>query len=359
MFVVRQAVVDDHPTLLRLAKTVRFLNLPPDPDVIRSKIIRSRKSFTGRADQREREFMFVLEDTDTGNVIGTSSILSCVSWPGHPATYLQMRRRELYSDDLQTGHVHVTLQIGVDETGPTELASLVLAPSYRGHREHLGSILSFVRFHYIGLHRAWFAERITSELMPPLTPDSNNTLWEYLGRRFINLSYIEADRFSLQSKEFVTSLFPKEEIYVSLLPPEARNIIGKVSPETKPARAMLERLGFRTNGRIDPFDGGPHLEANRDDITLVRGTTTAKLGKPADDGATVGLVSFEGEAGFRAARARIGEQEGGRVSVPKSAMALIGANEGDVVGVTRLASPRERTSEGEGANVIEAKPASS
>ena len=85
MFVIRQVATEDVTTLLKLARMVHFINLPPDRDIIASKVVRSRKSFGRQATEpRERNFMFVLEDLDTGNVIGTSAIISCVSWPGHP-----------------------------------------------------------------------------------------------------------------------------------------------------------------------------------------------------------------------------------------------------------------------------------
>ncbi len=61
MFLIRPATVEDTPTLLKLAKMVHFINLPADPDVIHTKIVRSRKSFAGEpTSPREREFVFVL-----------------------------------------------------------------------------------------------------------------------------------------------------------------------------------------------------------------------------------------------------------------------------------------------------------
>ncbi len=118
MFLLRPATLEDAPTLLKLAKMVHFINLPADPEIIRAKNVRSRKSFAGEpASHEEREFMFVLEDTDTGNVVGTSSVISCLSSPGRPHTYLQVRKREHYSDDLQTGSVHMTLQTGHSTNG--------------------------------------------------------------------------------------------------------------------------------------------------------------------------------------------------------------------------------------------------
>ena len=343
MFIIRQATVDDAATLLKLAKMVHFINLPADPDIINRKIIQSRRSFSGKApSDLEREFMFVLEDTETGNIIGTSSVISRMSWPGRPHTYLHVRERQMYSEDLRTGQVHTTLQIGTDETGPSEIGGLILSPAYRGRKEKLGALLSLVRFHFIGLHREWFADRIIAEMMAPLTPDSRNTLWEYLGRRFINLSYTEADRFCQHSKEFITALFPKEEMYASLLPPEARNLIGKVGPETEPARKMLERLGFRYEGHVDPFDGGPYLEAEIAEIPLVATTRRATLGDPAKRYPHTGIVSVMQEGLFRAIRTSYTEH-GETVSMPADEAGALGALVGDEVGLTPLKRGEDST----------------
>jgi len=342
MFVIRQATQDDLSTLLKLARMVHFINLPPDRDIIAAKIARSRRSFGGQVEsEREREFMFVLEDVTSGNVIGTSAILSCISWPGHPHTFLKVRRRDHFSDDLQTGTKHITLELGTDESGPSEMGGLILAPGYRGHREHLGTLLSLIRFHYIGLHRDSFSERIIAELMGALTPDSRNLLWEYLGRRFINLQYVEADRFCQHSKEFITALFPRVEIYASLLPPEARNLIGRVGEETRPARTMLEAQGFVYEDRVDPFDGGPYISANRDEIPLVKTTFEGILGDPVEGIEAMAFVSAHGERGFRAIKCAAAI-DGDRVSISAEAAGVLDAVPGDAVGVTPIPSREER-----------------
>ena len=344
MFVIRQAQLEDLSTLLKLAKLVHSNNLPPDTDILRTKLLKSRDSFSGKArTPLEREFMFALEDTETGNLVGTSSIIPCISSPGRPHLYFLVRKREYFSEDLATGHVHVTLQLGTDETGPTEIGGLVLTPAYRGHKAKLGALLSLIRFHYIGLNRDLFSDRVIAEMAAPITPDSRNTLWEYLGRRFINLEYTEADRFCRQSKEFVTSLFPKGEIYASLLPPEARNLIGKVSPEAEPAKIMLENLGFKYIGHCDPFDGGPYLEASLSQVPLVIDTRSATLGEPSLELSSDGFVSVTGPAGFRAIRTRFNANKSGDViSISSEQLALLGAKVGDSVGVTPRAASKQR-----------------
>lgn len=341
MFIVRQAVIDDLPTLLKLAKMVHFINLPADKDIIGAKIARSRKSFAGQAkDPHERQFMFVLEDTESGSIIGTSAVISCISWPGWPHVFLKVRRRSYFSEDLQQGTVHTTVQFDSDESGPSEVGGLILAPGYRGHRERLGSLLSLIRLHYVGLHRDQFSDRMLAELMGPLSPDSRTLLWEYLGRRFINLSYHEADLFCQHSKEFMTSLWPRDEMHVSILPAEARALIGKVGEETVAAKAMLERQGFIFNGCVDPFDGGPYLEAKTDAIPIVKATKSMAFGGIIDaarvDEGREGFVSFRSkEHGYRALRTPI-VIEDDTVLLTEAAAEALCTRKGNTIGVTPL-----------------------
>ncbi|MBQ72552.1 MAG: arginine N-succinyltransferase [Planctomycetaceae bacterium] len=346
MFIIRQIRIEDVPAVLKLARLVHSFNLPADRDSIATKVQRSRRSFSGRLeDPKERLHMFVLEDTETGNIIGTSMIIGCISTPGQPHVYLEVSKKSFWSDDLQQGQTHKVLKLGTDETGPSELAGLILAPGYRGHRDRLGGFLSSIRFHYLGLHRRSFDKRVIAEVMGSLTPDSRNVLWDYLGGRFINLSYLEADVFCQHSKEFITSLFPTDPIYASLLPPEARNLIGRVGDEARPALAMLERQGFEYHGHIDPFDGGPYLEARLDRIPLVKETSRVKV---VDTGrvssSRTGILSVEGPSlpdgpgAFRAVQAPYAEVDGG-IQVARKTIQALGIKVGDKVGLTPIRVP--------------------
>jgi arginine N-succinyltransferase len=337
MFIIRQATIDDMGELLKLSRLVHSFNLPQDKDALAAKIARSRRSFAGQAaSEREREFVFVLEDTESRSVIGTSSVYSCISWPGHPHLFFRVRKREHYSDDLGTGQVHVTIQLDTDESGPSEVGGLILAPGYRRHPERLGWMLSMVRFHFMGLHKRDFKQRILAEMMGALTPDSRSSLWDYLGRRFINLSYTEADTFNQRSKEFITSLFPRTEIYLSLLPPEARRLVGTVGDETQPALRMLERIGFVNRDHVDPFDGGPYLEAQRDEIPVVRSTFARKLVAARPKGRSLhAIVSAHGNQGFKATRSRV-MLAGDGVWMPSDAVAVLSAKVGERIGVTLI-----------------------
>ena len=190
------------------------------------------------------------------------------------------------------------------------------------------------------------ADRVIAEMMGPITMDGQSILWEYFGRRFIPLSYSEADKHCQISREFISALLPKEDIYLSLLPPEARDVVGKVGAETIPARKMLEKLGFAYTDTIDPFDGGPHLEAVTDDIPIVRGTRPATLGPAAASPAActrhgfVSTLNTEGE--FKAVETDFAIDAKHRVSLPRPLMAEIGWESGASIGVTIFPPERKK-----------------
>lgn len=354
MYLIRRARPSDLDTLLKLAKMVHFINLPADKDIIAEKIARSSESFAAVAEGAPLEvrpndksavgnsplFMFIAEDLESRNTLGTSMIVARMGGPGTPNISFELQKKHFFSEDLQQGTSHTIAQLVLDESGPTEIGGLILSPAFRRHAMKLGKQLSLIRFHYIGLHRTGFADRILAEMMAPITTDGRNTLWEYLGRRFINLPYTEADKFCQRSREFMTSLLPREPIYLSLLPPEARNLVGRVGPDTEPARAMLEDLGFRYTNRVDPFDGGPHLEALTDQIPLVRDSHTSAYDGPCPEDATdqSGFVSVEFDdgtflAGYTTFRR---SKDNATIQIAEPWADYFGVKKGHTVGVTPL-----------------------
>ncbi len=338
MFIIRNATLDDVPALLRMARTVHSNNLPASERELTEVVERSMASFAGDTVLDDRFFTFVLIDESTGDIAGTSAIIARRGTPARPRLYLKVRRHQHYSQDLQAGQVQTTVQLMQDIDGVTEVGGLVLAPAYRGGGLRLGSFLSRARFSFMGLHPDWFMNRIVAEVMGVLTPDGRTKLWDHLGRRFINLSYQEADTFSLTSKEFITSLFPEGEIYTSLMPAEARNLIGAVSTDAVPALRMLERLGFEQVDEVDPFDGGPYLTANRDSIPLVASTAMVELSGQGECDGPNGYISLRKDDQFRCVRSTY-ELSGGRLTLPAAAAEALHARSGDPVGFTPAPNP--------------------
>lgn len=369
MFVIRQAVPDDVELLLKLAKMVHFINLPPDGDIILDKVRWSRKCFErvrsglpdlesgsmgdlkhlGGAAGRSPQYMFALEDPSSGRPVGVSALIAQMGSAESPNVYFRLSRQELFSTDLQSGFTHVRATLTLDSSGPSEIGGLILSPHLRGHPQKLGKLLSLVRFHYAGLHRSRFQDRFIAEMMAPISESGDNPFWEAVGRRFINLTYTQADQFCAKSREFMISLLPKEPIYLTLLPTEARRVVASVGHDTVPARRMLEKLGFLHTDLVDPFDAGPILEARTDDISLVRETRRlpAEIQKEGTTGTHLALVSSDDadEGGFRAVMVPA-EITPETVRVAPGALEALRAVAGDRLGVTPLAVPGPPTTKG-------------
>src|SRR4051812_13236778 len=277
MLIIREASAVDLDAMADLAGYLDSVNLPADRDELRAIIEGSEESFSGRREVAERRFVFVLADTVTGQIHGTSMIFARHGSMRAPHVFFDVLEDERYSETLDRHFNHRVLRIGYNYTGKTEIGGLVVRPESRRHPEQLGKLLSHVRFLYIALHRSIFRDEVLSELMPPLEPDGTSLLWEALGRKFTGLSYQEADRLSRENKEFIRALFPEVPLYASLLPREVQAVIGQVGPETKGVEKMLRRIGFVYAHRIDPFDGGPHFHARIDDVALIRRVVRARV----------------------------------------------------------------------------------
>ncbi len=271
MIVLREIQEKDLESLERFAQIPGFINLTNDRDLLKEKILRSVASFRDEtANKYDGKYIFVAEDLETKQILGTSMIAGQHGTAESPHFYFELGSEEKYSDTISTGFIHGTLKLKYDTNGPSEIGGLVIDPEYRNSETRVGRQISFVRFLFLGLHRNRFKRKILAELLPPLNKKGQSPLWEAVGRRFTNMDYWEADQLCQKNKEFIFSLFPSGKIYTTFLPAEARNSIGKVGKETEPVLHMLKKIGFQYPGHVDPFDGGPHLWASVDEILPIK-----------------------------------------------------------------------------------------
>jgi arginine N-succinyltransferase len=155
-------------------------------------------------------------------------------------------------------HLHL-LRLERDEVPWTELGGLVVHPETRG--KGIGKLLVAARLLLIAMHPAHFCQRLLAELLPPQREDGSNAFWDALGAPLTGLNYYRADLLCRTDKEFINALFPRHEIVLELMPPDAQTVLGQVGPVTEPVLHLLRRAGFQYLGTVDPFDGGPHYGA--------------------------------------------------------------------------------------------------
>ena len=150
--VFRTARPDDLDAVVALAQHLDSLNLPADRGELSLLIERSRASCAeGDEDYKDGQYLFVLEDTDSGRIVGTSMIIASHGTVGDPHHSLRLETHEHYSETLGRLFRHETIQFVHSYTPHTEIGALVLDPAYRNHPNKLGRPLSFVRFLFLSL----------------------------------------------------------------------------------------------------------------------------------------------------------------------------------------------------------------
>ncbi len=285
MILLREIQERDLEALESFSQIPGFINLPNDRDLLLEKIQKSQRSFSDPKQAVEHgKYIFVAEEVGTQRILGTSMIAGQHGTVESPHFYFEVGSEERYSGMINTGFIHGTLKLKYDTDGPSEIGGLVLDPESRNSEAKIGRQISFVRFLFLGMNRGRFRKKVLAELLPPLNKKGQSPLWEAIGRRFTNMDYGEADQLSQKSKDFILSLFPSGKIYTTFLAAEARNSIGKVGKETEPVVHMLNKIGFKYRGHVDPFDGGPHLIAQVDEILPVAKIRSLRLdtSSPAD-----------------------------------------------------------------------------
>ena len=340
VILLREIQERDLDALERFAQIPGFINLPNDRDLLRERILKSIASFSDKIkDKTEAKYIFVAEDQDTGQVFGTSMIAAQHGSAESPHFYFQVGSEKKFSETIGTGFIHGTIELKYDTNGPSELGGLVIDPSYRNSDARLGRQISFVRFLFLGLNKSRFKKKLIAELLPPLNKRGQSPLWEAVGRRFTNMDYWEADQLCQKNKEFIFQLFPEGKIYTTFLTAEAKNAIGRVGKETEPVVHMLKKIGFEYPHQVDPFDGGPHLWAEVDQLLPVKNIAKGKLATPGslqvDTKEQVGLISLEQQpqGQFRAVAATT-VRHGDQIAITKDAekaMTTLGLKTGDSV----------------------------
>lgn len=268
---IRPVRPDDAAALVQLATLLDTMNLPRDPDMIAEIIAASTASFARlerpappRTDTQPGRGTYTLVVVQDEQLLGTASLLSHHGTADDPHYYLRVVEHTFHSRQLDVESRRHLLRLEREEVPWTELGGLVVHPEARG--QGVGKLLLAVRLLLVAMYREHFCQRLIAELLPPRRPDGSNAFWDALGGPLTGLNYYRADLLCRTNKEFIDALFPRHEIVLELLPPEAQEVVGQVSPATVPVIHLLQRAGFRYLKVIDPFDGGPYYGATLEEV---------------------------------------------------------------------------------------------
>ncbi len=303
MMRIRPIEPRDYEDLVRFAHESGhgFTSLPKNEDQLRRRIDHARQAVRLPEDHGGAAgYLFVMEDVESGVVVGTTGIEARV---GLDDAFYHYHLSKVVHSSRELGIYNTVdvLTLCNDYTGASELCTLFLTPAARARQN--GHLLSRCRFLFMAEHPQRFAKQVIAELRGVSDENGRSPFWTWLQKHFFSMDLADAvHRVGLGQKSFIAELMPSYPVYVSLLDDAAQAVIGEVHEQTRPARRLLQKEGFNFRGYVDPFDAGPSVEAYRDDIRSVRNSAryiiAASAGVPDD--APVMLIANTRVKTFRA-----------------------------------------------------------
>lgn len=268
--IIRPIAHKDLPALQAIAveSGPGFTSLVDDRTFLVDKIQHSIDSFARGVDQPGDEgYLFVLEDPDTGEVIGTTGIEASVGLES-PLYHYHKSQVVHHSRELGLFKRVDVLNMCNHYTGCSEICTLFLRPQFR--RPNAGKLLSKVRFLFMAQNPRRFASTVIAEMRGVSSDEGISPFWDWLRANFIDLDFSTVTQLvGAGNNGFIAELMPKYPLYAHLLSEEAQSVIGEVHDKTRPALRMLEAEGFRHKGYVDLFDAGPTVEAELEQIRSI------------------------------------------------------------------------------------------
>ena len=331
-FVIRPSRDDDLEHLYEMAKLTGggFTNLPADRDALSGKLQKSARAFANTGDELVDEtFLLVLENTETGAVRGTCQLMTQVGqqWPFYS---YRLNTLTQYSQELDRTVRAEMLHLVTDLEGCSEVGGLFLHPNERAGG--LGLLLARSRYLFIAMHRQRFAERVLAELRGIIDDRGGSPFWDGVAGRFFGMTFQEADYFNaINGNQFIADLMPKHPVYVAMLDDDAREVIGLPHPTGRAAMKMLEKEGFRFEGYVDIFDGGPTMLARTDDVVSVADAKTSPVHGIGLRGGSASLIATGRLKDFRCGYGHVDYDDAGQCWIDGETSKKLHLDRGDTV----------------------------
>ncbi|MCP3721881.1 arginine/ornithine succinyltransferase subunit alpha [Paraburkholderia sp. CNPSo 3272] len=338
MLFVRPARLSDLDAIAHMARTAQPVlhSLPHDRAALEARIALSEDSFRADVDFPGEEFyLFVLEDSATGRLVGTSSIVAAA---GYAEPFYAFRNDALIhaSRELHVNRKIHALTMSHELTGKSRLAGFYIEPTLRG--DAAAHLMSRARMMYVAMNRRRFTPEVFSLLLGVTDETGASPFWEAVGRKFFGRDFKDIELASGgRSRTFIAEVMPAYPLYVPLLPEPAQRVLGEPDPSALLAYEIHLEEGFEPDRYVDIFDAGPVLTAQVDRTASVAGNETRTVREVALatnlEGAAY-LVASQGAGEFRCVLATLPESEKGAdiiAPLDASARAALGVQDGEPV----------------------------
>lgn len=331
--IIRPVRGEDLDAVLELTRRggTGLTNLPPDREAIERRIDAAEQALSNEQARTDGAAIMLVAEL-AGRIAATGMVFARVGaeWPFYS---YRITRQASLSRAVARSKSQRLLNLVNDFDGETEVGGLFVDPEMRG--QALGQLMARARYMFIATHRTWFGERVIAELRGYQDESGRSPVWDAVGRHFYDMEFDEADRTgAIHGNQFIADLGPRYPIYISMLPPEAQAALGRPHNDGRRAHAMLLAEGFRDEGYVDIFDGGPTLVAPIDSVRTVAQSREVAFVGPGE-GSLRALVATGLASEFRLARGTAASREDGIMLDPQTAR-LLSASAGDTLRVAML-----------------------
>ena len=340
MLIQRLCKLDDLPQIERLAAAspVGVTALPAERErlvaIVESSLASMADEVTFSGEER---YFFVLEDDQSGALVGCSSIIASA---GFSQPFYTFRNEMFVHASRELGlhnRIHV-LSLCHDLTGHSLLAGFHLSQALQSNRQ-VRALNVRGRLLFMANHPQRFAESTAVEVVGMSDGDGNAPFWDAVGRHFFAVSYLEAEQLgSSRGRHFLAELMPGYPIYVPMLSDAAQEAIGQAHPTAEEVFAILQQEGFEADDYIDIFDGGPVVKAKTSSLRTVQQSRTARvrIGQTQEGGSTW-LVANRHVGDFRAAVLDLAWTPGADLVLDSEQAAALQVEDGDPVSLVQEA----------------------
>lgn len=278
-FVIRAIKTSDLNWLCETAHFIGtgFTSVPDNQNFLSSRVDTVVESFSQKIPREQMVFLFGLELVETGRLIGLCGIQVDVGYKVPFYSY-QISTITQVCSQLDIYLDHKVLKVVDNFQTASELISFWVAPEYRGKK--FARVLSFSRLLFIAHNSQLFGNNIIAEIRGVCDERGNSPFWDAVGKYFFNMDFKTADNLTMTiGKQYISDLLPRETLYYDLLPEAAQKVIGMPHVESSPAKHLLESQGLKYNNYVDIFDAGPLLNAEQQDIKIIRDSKLASIEK--------------------------------------------------------------------------------
>lgn len=265
---VRRADQDRLHALLKQS-TDQLSTLPTSVEGVEKCIRKSIHSFhPDVVDPGDEIYFLVLEHLPTKAILGVGAVHARIGGFAPFYTFQVQEEKACYAP-LNIERTVTVLSLTKRHSGPSELGSLYLHPDHRGGG--LGRFLSLSRLMLVLSMPHRFQSSIIAEIRGWHDDHGNSPFWERVAKAFYGGDFKELDTLSgTGEKQFIEALLPRHAIYLDLLSPEVRRVVGRPNDAAVPAMRILHREGFHEVQEVDIFDAGPTIQAQIEDLRLKR-----------------------------------------------------------------------------------------